>query len=98
MTRQRKGGRSMGLPWIRAAIGGAGLGAVVAFAAFAEEPATLPRAFIDGTGLGWKELTLDDFVKVNGDDETWQWKDGMIHGTGTPVGVTRTKTLYTNFE
>ncbi|MBS0265556.1 MAG: DUF1080 domain-containing protein, partial [Planctomycetes bacterium] len=40
----------------------------------------------------------DDFVMVNGDDDTWTWKDGGVHCTGKPVGVTRSKTQITNFE
>jgi hypothetical protein len=58
----------------------------------------LPQATIDGTGLGWKELTLDDFVMVNGDPDTWSNKDGVIHCSGLPVGVTRSKEKVTNFE
>ncbi len=57
-----------------------------------------PKAFIDGNGPGWKSLGGDDFVKVNCDDDTWTWKDGTVHCTGQPVGVTRTKKAYTNFE
>jgi hypothetical protein len=59
---------------------------------------SLPKATIDGTGPGWQELTLDDFVMVNGDADTWSTKDGMIHCTGKPVGVTRSKEKVTNFE
>jgi 3-keto-disaccharide hydrolase len=62
----------------------------------AQEP--LPKATIDGTGPGWKELTLDDFQMVNGNDDTWTWKDNVIHCTGQPVGVTRSKEPVTNFE
>ncbi len=63
----------------------------------AGEPAA-PKACIDGTGPGWKTLTLDDFTHVNCDPETWSTKDGMIHCTGTPIGVIRTKESFTNFE
>jgi hypothetical protein len=62
------------------------------------EEQSLPKATIDGTGPGWQELTLDDFVMVNGDADTWSTKDGMIHCTGKPVGVTRSKEKVTNFE
>ena len=58
----------------------------------------LPKATIDGTGPGWKELKLDDFQMVNGDEDTWTWKDNVIHCTGQPVGVTRSKEPVTNFE
>jgi hypothetical protein len=63
-----------------------------------DEPPALPRAFLDGTGAGWRELGESDFVNVNCAPDTWTWKDGVIHCTGTPVGVTRTVKPYTNFE
>src|SRR5690348_13126358 len=51
--------------------------------AIPEEPAAAaPKAFIDGTGLGWRALGEADFVMVNGDPETWTWKDGSVHCTG----------------
>jgi hypothetical protein len=65
------------------------------------EPAdaiTRPKAFIDGTGPGWVELTLKDFTSVNGAPDTWSEKDGIISCTGKPVGVTRSQKEYTNFE
>ena len=58
----------------------------------------IPRPYLDGTGPGWKELVEDDFTDVNCDPETWTWKDGVIHCTGKPVGVIRTKKPVTNFE
>jgi hypothetical protein len=64
----------------------------------ADEPAPPPRAFIDGSGPGWKELGEADFVNVNGDSDTWTFKDGVIHCSGKPVGVARTREAYTNFE
>src|SRR5262245_16744629 len=64
----------------------------------AEDKAALPKATIDGTGLGWKELGEKDLVNVNCDKDTWSFKDGIIHCTGTPVGVMRTQKQYTNFE
>jgi Domain of Unknown Function (DUF1080) len=60
--------------------------------------AELPKASIDGTGLGWKALTGEDFEKVNCADDTWTWNGGSAKCTGKPVGVTRTKKQYTNFE
>ena len=48
-----------------------------------------PRAFIDGVGPGWRTLTENDFVDVNGDPETWEWHDGLIVTTGKPIGVYR---------
>lgn len=67
--------------------------------ATAAEPATaLPKAIIDGTGLGWKALGEKDFVNVNCDRDTWKFKDGVIYCTGQPVGVARTVKQLTNFE
>ena len=60
---------------------------------------TAPRkAFINGEGPGWKPLSLADFENVNCDKNTWQEKDGTIYCTGKPVGVTRSKKTYENFE
>src|SRR5437762_705310 len=78
-------------------------GLALAFALFvplipAQDPPAAPKAFIDGTGLGWKQLTGDDFVNVNCDKDTWTWNGGDVHCTGQPIGVTRTKTQYVNFE
>lgn len=64
----------------------------------AEEPAALPKAFVDGTGLGWRALEESDFTKVNCPPETWTFKEGLIQCTGQPVGVTRSIKKYTNFE
>ena len=58
----------------------------------------LPKAAIDGTGLGWKELGEKDFANVNGNADTWTWKDGLAHCTGQPVGVIRSQKQYKNFE
>jgi len=65
--------------------------------AAAEEPA-LPKAYLDGTGLGWRALGEEDFVNVNGNPDTWSWKDGVIHCTGQPIGVMRSKEFVTNFD
>jgi hypothetical protein len=58
----------------------------------------LPKATIDGTGLGWRPLEQKDFVNVNTAKDTWSWKDGVIHCTGKPTGVMRTTKPFTNFE
>lgn len=63
----------------------------------AAEP-SLPKATIDGTGPGWRELWESDFVNVNCADDTWTFADGVIHCTGQPVGVMRTTRPFTNFE
>jgi hypothetical protein len=64
----------------------------------ADGPAEPPRAFLDGTGPGWKSLGEEDFVNVNCDPQTWAWKDGEVHCTGLPIGVARTQKVFTNFE
>jgi hypothetical protein len=56
------------------------------------------RAFIDGEGPGWRTLGEGDFADVNGDADTWTWKDGLLVTTGTPIGVMRTREKFTNFE
>lgn len=63
----------------------------------AAEPA-LPAAQIDGTGPGWRALGEADFVNVNCASDTWKWQDGVLHCTGQPVGVTRSKQEFKNFE
>jgi hypothetical protein len=64
----------------------------------ADAEPSLPKAFIDGNGLGWKPLGESDFVPVNGAKDTWSFKDGIIHCTGKPTGVMRSQKQYTNFE
>lgn len=63
-----------------------------------DEPADLPKAFLDGTGPGWRALGEEDFVNVNCAADTWSWDQGAVHCTGHPVGVTRTRKPVTNFE
>lgn len=72
------------------------LAALAANAGLADDG--LPKAVIDGTGLGWRELGEDDFTNVNCGEETWSWKDGVAHCTGQPVGVIRSTKEYGNFE
>lgn len=64
----------------------------------ADPPADLPRAFLDGTGPGWRELVEADFTNVNCHPDTWAWKDGLITCTGQPIGVIRTHQTFTNLE
>ena len=60
------------------------------------QEAPLPKACI--TGAGWSALTLSDFVVVNGEADTWTEREGVIAGTGLPLGGARTQKPYTNFE
>jgi Domain of Unknown Function (DUF1080) len=64
----------------------------------AQEPPAARKAFIDGTGPGWRTLGERDFAPVNGTPDTWVWKDEMWHSTGKPIGVFRTTQKFTNFE
>jgi hypothetical protein len=64
----------------------------------ADEQPAAPKAFIDGTGPGWRQLTGEDFEKVNCDPETFVWKEGHLACKGKPIGVTKSKKKYTNFE
>src|SRR5262245_11990830 len=60
--------------------------------------AAVTRAFIDGTGPGWKTLSETDFAGVNGNQDTWAWKGEVLASTGLPIGVLRTRQTFTNFE
>jgi hypothetical protein len=56
-------------------------------------------AFIDGSEPGWRALGAADFAAVNCEPDTWTWnEDGMVHCTGSPVGVIRSQKIYTNLE
>jgi hypothetical protein len=62
------------------------------------QAAEQPRAFIDGTGPGWRTLGPDDFAGVNGNTDTWTWDGGLLRSTGVPIGVMRTRDIFINFE
>ena len=64
----------------------------------AQQPQPARKAFIDGTAPGWRTLGEKDFARVNGDPDTWVWKEEMWHSTGKPIGVFRTAQKFTNFE
>jgi hypothetical protein len=79
----------------------AGIGLLLALCTpplVAEETAELPKAFLDGTGPGWKAMGERDFADVNGDPETWTWEGDLVRCSGQPVGVIRTRKPYANFE
>ncbi|WP_047816468.1 3-keto-disaccharide hydrolase [Rhodopirellula islandica] len=52
----------------------------------------------DTDAPGWRQLDGDDFVRVNGDDQTLVWEGTEALGSGQPIGVTRTKFEVKNFE
>src|SRR3954453_22685110 len=70
--------------------------ALFVLSAHAED--ALPKAFIDGTGPGWRTLGEADFVNVNCADDTWSFNESKIQCTGMPTGVMRMKEPITNFE
>lgn len=73
--------------------------ALAPFTSVRAEEESAKKAFIDGTGPGWVALGGKDFTMVNGDKDTWTWReDGSALCKGTPVGVTRSNKKYTNFE
>jgi len=64
----------------------------------AADPPAAAKPDLDGKGPGWKPLGEADFTNVNCNPDTWTWKEGVAHCTGTPVGVIRSRKIYTNFE
>jgi hypothetical protein len=72
--------------------------AVPAVRGVADAPAAAPRAFIDGTGPGWRDLTEADFAPANVDPDTFKWQGNGFDCTGKPIGVTRSRKSFTNLE
>ena len=65
----------------------------------AQSPPPGPHPTITvGDGPGWRRLDQDDFVRVNGDDQTLVWQSDVAIGNGKPIGVTRSARPYKNFE
>jgi len=64
----------------------------------AQAPADHPKAFIDGTGPGWRTLGPNDFARVNDRPDTWRWDGDVLTSTGVPIGVLRTRDEFANFE
>lgn len=56
------------------------------------------QARIDSSGEDWVTLNGDDFVRVNGSETTLIWRGDVAHGSGEPIGVTRSREQYRNFE
>ena len=79
-------------------IGILSLPALYFYPGFGQEPKNLPKAFIDGAGPGWRALTESDFTNVNCAPDTWAWKNDLLTCTGQPIGVMRTRQIFTNFE
>ena len=71
---------------------------ILVLASAGQPSAAHAQAFIDGTEPGFRDLSAADFAKVNSADDTWSWKDGVLHCTGKPTSVMRTVKEITNFE
>lgn len=56
------------------------------------------HALITGSEPGWMVLGEADFQDVNGNEDTWVWKDSILYCSGEPVGVLQSKKRYKNFE
>jgi hypothetical protein len=63
-----------------------------------QAPAEVHKAYIDGTGPGWRTLGPADFAPVNGYPDTWTWEGPLLKSTGIPIGVMRTRDEFINFE
>jgi hypothetical protein len=87
--------------WFRAPL--AAVASLVAVSAtlalgMSDDASDFPKAFLNGTGPGWKALGQGDFINVNCHPETWTWKGEVLECTGQPVGVMRTTKPLKNFE
>lgn len=38
-------------------------------------------------GPGWRALGENDFARVNGNPDTWTWRNGVLFCSGKPMGV-----------
>lgn len=76
----------------------AGLLMVPALSLHGSLPPEPARAFIDGEGPGWRSLGESDFAGVNGNPDTWTWRNGVLFCSGKPIGVMRTRQKFTNVE
>ena len=77
---------------------GLGLAVLAATGASGLQQTAPAKAFIDGTGTGWRDITSEDFTVANVDPDTFTWKGNGFDCTGKPVGVIKSKKPYTNFE
>jgi hypothetical protein len=57
-----------------------------------------PHAWIDASVRAGERSEKLTSPGVNGEPDTWTWKDGILYGTGKPIGVMRTREKFTNFE
>ena len=85
-------------PCVGCAILVASFAALLGGGATGDAAVSQQAASIDGTEPGWRTLGESDFADVNGDPDTWTWKDGLLFCSGTPIGVMRTRQKFTNVE
>ena len=57
-----------------------------------------PEARISADAPGWRPLVESDFQNVNCHPGTWTWDGDSVSCTGDPIGVTRSRKKFTNFE
>jgi hypothetical protein len=84
--------------FVRSLMTGAAAAFLLGTAVHAQTSGPAARAFVDGTGPGWRTLDETNFVNVNCASNTWSWRDGVAHCTGQPVGVIRSLHFVTNLE
>src|SRR5262245_19083750 len=58
----------------------------------------LPLPPVHLAGPGWRSLSEGAFVNVNCNPDTWSWKGKLLTCTGQPIGVMRSRQIFTNFE
>jgi hypothetical protein len=68
---------------------GACLAALISVALVAQTPAQFLSLFNGKDLSGWKV--------INGDPDTWAWRDGKVMTTGLPIGVMCSEKMYENF-
>ncbi len=63
-----------------------------------EEQSSSPLTIQITEKSDWRLMDGDDFVRVNGDEKTLVWEGTNAFGSGLPIGVTRSKQQFKNFE
>lgn len=61
--------------------------------------AGVPASPDSGAAADWRPLGEADFMDVNGEPDTWVWRDdGVLAGSGLPIGVMCTRQTVEDFE
>jgi hypothetical protein len=74
---------------MRRLIIGVAIAAVIAGPVLAQGPGEFKPLFNGKDLAGW--------TNINGDADTWAWRDGMVITTGKPIGVMCSDRMYENF-